>query len=285
MTQKFSSNKDGSGLILDVGNERGNLKYTRLQLVKIDASGSYHLSVKSEELVAIPIVGAFEIAVDGALFELEGRTSPVRELTDYMYVSPYSEVEVSGQVSSRIALAFGPARDGKATRRIAKDEILVSIRGAGPTSRQINGLVGNGAAESDSLIIGENLTPGGGWSSYPAHKHDRQSDSESELEEIYYYEIEDGEGPDGHGFAYQRVWSADERELDFLAEARDGDAIAIPHGWHGPVAVAPGCIVYNLYVMAGPNGPVWNITDHPDQTWIRDTWKHQAPHPALPIAE
>lgn len=49
----------------------------------------------------------------------------------------------------------------------------------------------------------EVLTPGGNWSSYPPHKHDEaRPGEESELEEIYYFEVADG------GMAYQRVYGS-----------------------------------------------------------------------------
>src|SRR3712207_7828201 len=41
----------------------------------------------------------------------------------------------------------------------------------------------------------EVITPGGNWSSYPPHKHDETSEVESELEEIYYFEV--APGPQG----------------------------------------------------------------------------------------
>ncbi|SJM64000.1 5-deoxy-glucuronate isomerase [Gulosibacter sp. 10] len=285
MTYQFSTDRDATGIVLDVGGDRGRPQYTRLQVVRIDGTGEHSLRVDDEELVAIPLSGGFDIEREGEVHRLAGRESPIHELTDFLYVEPHSAVTIRGERGARIALAFAKAERGPATRVVAREEVGVSIRGGGTTSRQINALVGENAAESTSIIIGEILTPGGGWSSYPAHKHDDDSEEESELEEIYYFEIDDGEGPEGHGFAYQRVWSADDRELDILAEAKHGDAIAIPHGWHGPVAVAPGCTLYNLYLMAGPNGPTWNITDHPEQTWIRSTWDGQPPHSSLPIAQ
>ena len=44
--------------------------------------------------------------------------------------------------------------------------------------------------EADRLIAVEVLTPGGNWSSCPPHKHDEhRPGEESELEEIYYFEL------------------------------------------------------------------------------------------------
>ena len=46
------------------------------------------------------------------------------------------------------------------------------------------------ALNADSIIACEVLTPAGNWSSYPPHKHDEEHEGrESELEEIYYFEM------------------------------------------------------------------------------------------------
>ena len=92
------------------------------------------------------------------------------------------------------------------------------------------------------------LTPEGNWSSYPPHKHDeRREGVETELEEIYYFEVA------REGFGYQRVYgSGPGREIDITAEVRSGDAIVMPHGYHGPSMAAPGYDLYYLNVMAGP---------------------------------
>ena len=72
----------------------------------------------------------------------------------------------------------------------------------------------------------------------------RQREGEVELEEIYYFETP--------GLGYQRVYGTADRPIDVLAEVRTGDAVLIPHGWHGPSIAAPGYDLYYLNVMAGP---------------------------------
>jgi 5-deoxy-glucuronate isomerase len=130
----------------------------------------------------------------------------------------------------------------------------------------------------EKLLVCEVITPGGNWSSYPAHKHDEHTQTERELEEIYYYEIADA--PSGTaGFGYHQTTSTDpERPIDMLVEVRTGDAVLVPHGWHGPVVAAPGHDMYYLNVMAGPaDDRQWLISDHPDQAWVRGLW------PGLPV--
>ena len=137
--------------------------------------------------------------------------------------------------------------------------------------------------EADSLIACEVITPGGNWSSYPGHKHDENTPTESALEEIYYFEI--AEGPNGsNGFGYHRVYGTPTRPIEVLEEVRTGDVVLVPHGYHGPSVAAPGYHMYYLNVMAGPGKErAWNIVDDPEHTWIRGTWADQAVDPRLPL--
>ena len=66
------------------------------------------------------------------------------------------------------------------------------------SSRQIVGVIPSDFA-ADKLVVFEVYTPGGNWSSYPAHKHDvDQPPVEVDLDEIYYYRMRGG-----RGFAYR----------------------------------------------------------------------------------
>jgi 5-deoxy-glucuronate isomerase len=140
-----------------------------------------------------------------------------------------------------------------------------------------------GFFEADSLIACEVITPGGNWSSYPAHKHDENTPTETELEEIYYFEI--AGGPDGsRGFGYHRVYGTPDRPIEVLEEVRTGDVVLVPHGFHGPSVAAPGYHMYYLNVMAGPGAErAWKIVDDPEHAWLRDTWQDQAVDPRLPL--
>lgn len=105
---------------------------------------------------------------------------------------------------------------------------------------------------------------------------------ESQLEEIYYFEISGGE----NGFGYQRVYGTPERPMDVLAEIRSGDTVLIPHGWHGPSIAAPGYDLYYLNVMAGPGQDrAWLICDDPAHGWVRATWDTQDVDDRLPFGE
>jgi len=140
-----------------------------------------------------------------------------------------------------------------------------------------------GVFEADSLIACEVITPGGNWSSYPAHKHDENTPTESELEEIYYFEIASGPD-DSRGFGYHRVYGTPDRPIEVLEEVRTGDVVLVPHGYHGPSVAAPGYHMYYLNVMAGPGKErAWKIVDDPEHAWLRGTWDDQAVDPRLPL--
>jgi 5-deoxy-glucuronate isomerase len=166
----------------------------------------------------------------------------------------------------------------------------IEFRGSGNMSREVRNFGTPGVAEAESIIACEVLTPGGNWSSYPPHKHDRELEGvETELEEIYYFQLRTA--PDGGPapercapLGYQRVSASDDRSIDVLAEVHDGDVVLVPFGWHGPSMAAPGYDMYYLNVMAGPGRErAWRITDHPDQTWLRTMWPHHQVDPRLPF--
>jgi 5-deoxy-glucuronate isomerase len=74
------------------------------------------------------------------------------------------------------------------------------------------------------------------------------------------------------------------REIEVCEEVRSGDAIVMPHGYHGPSMAAPGYDLYYLNVMAGPGERAWRFTDDPAHAWIRDSWAGQEMDPRLPLS-
>ena len=166
---------------------------------------------------------------------------------------------------------------------MAAADVSVELRGTGNCSRQVHNFGTAGVFEADSLIACEVITPGGNWSSYPAHKHDEETPVESALEEIYYFEI--ASGPDGsRGFGYHRVYGTPSRPIEVLEEVRTGDVVLVPHGYHGPSVAAPGYHMYYLNVMAGPGEErAWKIVDDPEHAWLRGTWEDQDVDPRLPL--
>lgn len=269
---------------LDIGPSEAGWGYAALRVVELEPGGRHEFATEDSEWVVLPLSGSCEVATEGRRFALRGRESVFTAVSDFVYVPRDSHAALSSAAGGRFALAGArcerrlPARYGPAS------DVPVELRGSGNCSRQVNNFAAAGVFGADRLIAVEVLTPGGNWSSYPPHKHDQwQPGQESELEEIYYFEIAPHQ--DTPGVGYQRVTSSGPHsDIDVLAEVRSGDAVLIPDGWHGPSIAAPGHSMYYLNVMAGPGVErEWLIRDHPEHSWIRQTWQDTPLDPRLPL--
>ena len=258
--------------------------FSGLRILALEAGGTHGFDTGEDELVVVPLEGACAATVDGERFDIAGRDGVFAAVTDVVYAPRDARVEIASERGGRFALPSARVARRLEPVHVGAGDIPVELRGAGPASRQVNNFCGPDAAFADRLIAVEVLTPAGNWSSYPPHKHDEDVPGlETALEEIYYYEVADS--PTGTpGFGYQRVYSSGPgREIDVTAEVRSGDAIVMPHGWHGPSMAAPGYDLYYLNVMAGPGERAWRFRDDPDHAWIRATWADQELDERLPL--
>ncbi|MFD8377665.1 5-deoxy-glucuronate isomerase [Streptomyces sp. NPDC059679] len=274
----------GGPYAVDIDPARAGWGHSSLRVLDLPAGGSHQLATGDSEWIVLPLSGGCTVETEGRTFELHGRDSVFSGVTDFAYLPRDAHARIAGAAGGRFALTGArcerrlPARYGPASA------VPVELRGTGNCSRQVNNFGAAGVFECDKLIAVEVLTPGGNWSSYPPHKHDEcRPGEESELEEIYYFEIAEAHGSEGVG--YQRVSpSGRGRGTDVLAEVRSGDVVLIPDGWHGPSIAAPGHDMYYLNVMAGPGQERdWLICDHPDHAWIRATWPDQPVDARLPL--
>ncbi|MFJ2116443.1 MULTISPECIES: 5-deoxy-glucuronate isomerase [unclassified Streptomyces] len=264
--------------------------YSGLRVVELAPGEQVSLSTDDSEYLVLPLAGSCTVAVDGTTFLLAGRDGVFASVTDFAYLPRDAEAVIRSEHGGRFALPSARCERRLTARYGPADGVPAELRGAGNCSRQVNNYCLPHTFEADQLLVCEVLTPGGNWSSYPPHKHDevrKDADGtpvESELEEIYYFEV--AEGPAGPGFAYQRVYGTADRPLDVLAEVRTGDTVLIPHGWHGPSVAAPGYDLYYLNVMAGPGQDrAWLICDDPAHGWVRTTWDSQETDPRLPFGK
>ena len=268
-------------------------RHTSLGVSVLDPGEERAVAAGEWEHVVVPLSGSVRVRPAGHDdLVLAGR--------EHVFAGPSDVVHLSRDLAFTVVAEGGPARvavcGAKARTRhtpavtiVAAAQVPVELRGAGAASREVRNFGVPGVLDADAIIVCEVVTPAGNWSSYPPHKHDqRRPGVETELEEIYYFEVRSVHGaPDGADpVGYQRVYGTDERPIDVLAEVRTGDVVLVPHGWHGPSTAPPGADLYYLNVMAGP-GPerAWMICDDPAHTWVRDTWATQAVDPRLPFGD
>jgi 5-deoxy-glucuronate isomerase len=265
--------------------ENAGWGYSSLRILELPAGGSTTFETGEDEMCVLPLQGGCVVECDGERFEITGRAGVFTRVTDFAYVPRDAEVTVSSAAGGRFALPAARANRRLTARYGPAEGVQVELRGAGQASRQVNNFCTPAAFEADKLMAVEVLTPEANWSSFPPHKHDEAREGESQLEEIYYFEVDPGASGAESGVGYQRVYtSGPGREIDVCAEVRTGDAILIPHGWHGPAMAAPGYHLYYLNVMAGPSPDrEWLICDDPAHAWVRGTWDGQEIDPRLPL--
>ena len=249
----------GDGTILTVTPESACWQYIGFEVLQLRGEMIAHRDTGAREVCVVIISGTATVRSEHAEWtDLGGRADPWSGRPDAAYMPPRTRFEIEG--NAEVALCWAPAPSGGAAPRVLLGEdIEVETRGYGAQERTIHPIL-MADREADSLLVVEVLTPGGHWSSYPPHKHDRDDPPrETSLEETYYYRVSPG-----RGFGLQRVYSHD-RSLDESLAFGDRDCVLVPRGYH-TVSAPPGYDVYYLNVMAGPRR-LWAIVTDPDHEW------------------
>ncbi len=280
MAQLFhpaGSTADG-GMLVDIDPGLAGWSYCGLSVLDLTAGASTTVATGSAEVAVLPLAGSCTVEVEGKRFDVDGRDNVFAGISGFAYVPIDTEMRITSTTGGEIALCRA-----EATRRIdpyvvPAKAVAVEVRGASTASRQINNFLNAASWEADKLIAVEVLTPEGGWSSYPAHKHDEMSDTEVELEEIYYFRID---GSNGSGFFTCYTMDG---EIGETVTVRDGDTFLVPKGFHGPAAAFPGHHMYYLNVMAGPSPErKWSICNDPRQEPAMASLQALGPDPRLPL--
>lgn len=281
MAQLFYPNRTtATGMYsVDIDPAQAGWEFCGLKILELAAGAGTEVATGASEFVVLPLAGSCRVEVDGSNFDIEGRDSVFSGISGFAYVPINSEFRVTSVGGGQIALCAA-----QATRRIdayvvPAEAIAVEVRGGGAATRQINNFLSADQWEADKLIAVEVITPEGGWSSYPPHKHDEMSEVEVALEEIYYFKI-----AGKHGTGFFTCYTLD-GSINETVTVRDGDTFLVPRGFHGPAAATPGHHMYYLNVMAGPSPErVWRFCDDPVHAWARSALDELEPDPRLPLA-
>ena len=175
--------------ITSITPERAGWSYSGLRVLELPPGGQLELGTGPDEVIVLPLSGSATVKCGRQRFTLHGRRDVFDRVTDFAYLPRDAEAVIGAADGGRFALPSARASERLAPRYVAAEQVPVELRGAGSASRQVNNFCAPGAFRADRLIAVEVLTPGGNWSSYPPHKHDEQTADESQLEEIYYFEV------------------------------------------------------------------------------------------------
>jgi 5-deoxy-glucuronate isomerase len=244
------------GTLLTVTPRSAGWSHVGFEVLSLDAGRTAWRGTEGNELCIVVVEGGCVVRSSHGEWEIGGRVDPWSGSPGAAYLPPGTDVELIG--AGEIALCWAPANGGASARVLEASP--AEVRGTGSYERRIHNILMSDR-EADSLLVTEVLTPGGHWSSYPPHKHDRDAmPDESFLEETYYHRV-----APAHGFGLQRVYTA-EGDLDETVAVRDRDTVLVPRGYH-TVSAPPGYDLYYLNVMAGPTR-AWAISNDPDHEWM-----------------
>jgi 5-deoxy-glucuronate isomerase len=231
---------------------------------------SFEGETGGNELGIVVLGGQCSVESSAGSWPNFGRRKNVFDGVGYtLYLPVGTRFKLGAETNCDAALCYCRAEEKHPAKLITPDQMEIETRGGGNATRQINHLL-KPEFPAHRLLLVEVYTPSGNWSSYPPHKHDvHNPPGEVDLEEIYYYRVDDPKG-----YAIQRVYTADGR-LDETITVRSGELVLIPEGYH-PVVAAHGYNVYYLNALAG-SARSMAASDDPDYAWVRGAWKDKDP--------
>lgn len=255
-----------SNTLIDVTPKTAGWRYLSFKVVSLKSGQRFRQMTGDNEIALVPLAGQATVSAGTDQFELF-RKSFFAETPHILYVPPGKEVTVQASTDFEFAIGGAPAEGKYPVRLFRPEEMKQEVRGGGAAARQVNHVLAH-PLPAERLILYEVYVPGGMYSGWPPHCHDRYAGSPY-LEEVYYYRIQ----PEG-GYCIHRNYRID-NDFDELFTVRDGDLVLVTQGFH-PVAVPPGSQVYFLNYLAGDlldedrGTPPY---DDPNWAWMKDDWE------------
>jgi 5-deoxy-glucuronate isomerase len=236
-------------------------RYVGFETRALKQGAKSKLDTGDKEVCVVILSGKARVTASGFDSGIIGERASVFDgLPWSIYLPPHSAAIIEAASDCELALCSAPASGKFKARVIKPDDVGTLTRGTGSNARHVRNVLPEDA-EAESVLVVEVITPGGNWSSYPPHKHDRDAlPDESYLEETYYHRLKPAQG-----FALQRIYT-DDRSLDETLAVSDGDVVLVPKGYH-PVGAPHGYDLYYLNVMAGPKR-VWRFHNDPAHEWL-----------------
>lgn len=254
--------RDEEGCVLSVTPQSAGWQHVGFEVFTLRAGERVARHLSDREACIVPLSGRADVVTGDKRFSgVGGRASPFDGKPQAVYLPADLPFAVEARDKLEFALCTAPGRRGGiAPRLIDEDKVSFEERGSGANRRLVYNILPE-TEPAESLLVVEVITPSGNWSSYPPHKHDRDSPPEETfLEETYYHRLNPRQG-----FAFQRVYT-DDRTIDQTMAVEDGDCVMVPRGYH-PVGAPHGYDLYYLNVMAGPKRQ-WCFKNDPAHEWI-----------------
>lgn len=255
---------DRDGRVIHVTPQSAGWTYVGFDLYRLGPGQTAAGGESDREACLVIVCGRAMVSAGGRELGLIGdRCTPFEGPGWSVYLPAGTDWRVVAEGNVEFAVGSAPGSGAGEVRVIRPDEVPIETRGAATNTRYVRNILTDADSTAESLLVVEVITPGGHWSSYPPHKHDRDAmPEESLLEETYYHRLDPA-----NGFALQRVYT-DDRSLDQTLVVEDGSVVLVPRGYH-PFGAPHGYDCYYLNVMAGPKR-LWRFHNDPAHAWLLD---------------
>ena len=251
--------------VINITPESAGWEYLSFQVIQLKEGEVYEIHTESLEIALVPLQGSAQLATASQEWAT-ARESVFTQMPDVLYAPPGEKIKVIASSDFEFAFGGAPADKAYPTRLFRPEEQKVEVRGQLPALREVHHTLA-WPLPADRLILFEVYVPGGNWSGWPPHCHDRYGNSPY-LEETYYYKTQ----PE-NGLAFHRNYRLDNGFNEILP-AGNGDCVLVTDGFH-PVAATPGTNIYFLNYLAGEaRHEARNYTpfEDPNTTWIKEDW-------------
>ena len=262
-----------SGMTVGITPRQAGWKFVRFAVHQLAPRSTWRSVSKKEEICIVLLEGVCEVDCDGQRYTLGPRADVFTAYPHAIYLPSGVRFAVTAGSPTVVAECAAPASRRFPVRLIRPQDCGFEIRGGGNATRQIIDILPP-AFPAHRLLICEVFTPGGNWSSYPPHKHDRDAPPrEVDLEETYYYRFRAPEA-----FGVQRLYGPKDTP-DVTLTVRHGDLVLVRDGYH-PFVAAHGFDAYYLNVLAGTRRSM-AASDDPRYAPFRAQWP--SPDPRVPV--
>jgi 5-deoxy-glucuronate isomerase len=264
------------GLLVDITPESARWDFISFAVRRLATGDRWEGSTGDQETCLVLLSGKCAVTWEpggGREVVIGPRASVFSSYPHAVYLPPDVRFALRADQITEVADCRSRCSERFPARVIEPADCGYEIRGGGNATRQIIDIMPP-PFPADRLLICEVFTPGGNWSSYPPHKHDRDlPPAEVDLDEVYYFRFR---GEAAYGF--QRVYTAS-GSIDETLKVEDGDVVLIREGYH-PFVTAYGYDAYYLNVLAGSRRSM-AASDDPRYAAFRRTWPPQDPR--LPL--
>jgi len=235
--------------IIDVNDDTTPLIYFNQVFLKKGEVHQYQLN--DYETAVVLAGGTCSVKVNDKIFNNIGKRKHVWDGNPAAVYAPVNAtVEVTCESETAdIMIAGGRFEESLAPFEVTPEDSDQVQYGSDDTKthRKIKHILGQkNANQRGRLLVSELFTVGaGGWSGFPAHKHDTERHpQETRYEEVYQFRF----NPD-QGFGAQFLYEHED-DIGPVYHIKNRSVIAIDKGYH-PCVAAPGYEMYYFTVIVG----------------------------------